>query len=417
MSTNLYRRLWFEGLESRRVLAAGVTLVDGVLTVEGTNRSDAIVVTVSGEFGDTLSVFFNRSVHSFQLSQVSELQIHAGGGNDKVWIADNVELLATVFAGNGNDWLKGGGGRNEFFGGKGNDHLVGSEGDDLLVGEEGNDRVWGLGGQDHLEGNAGNDHLDGGDGDDLMFGDAGQDKLKGGAGSDEMWGGFGHDHLSGGDDNDVVHGEAGKDHLHGGLGDDQLFGEDGKDHIDGNEGNDWLDGGGDKDKLWGGLGDDNIKGGAGNDHLNGGEGNNLLDGDEGNDKLIGGTEFDFDAPPPPPPEPEVVEYITYMQSEGGMQAQLVYTNSPLGDGHEEVLHVHVNNGYPLGQLLVTIGGVDLGYVNCDENGTAYLCYSTVCNDPGEQALPEGFGFVDGASVNVGPELHGFLNLSEVSDPL
>ncbi len=33
--------------------------------------------------------------------------------------------------------------------------------------------------------------------------------------------------------------------------------------------------------------------------------------------------------------------------------------------------------------------------------------------PGEHTLPEGFSFVDGSAVSVGPELHGNLNLSEV----
>ncbi len=409
MSTHLlHRRLWFEGLEARRVLAAGVWLSEGVLHVEGSHKSDKIFVSVAGEQGDKLFVQFNKSSHLFNLAEVSELQINAGNGNDKVYLASNVELLAIVYGGKGNDWLKGGGGRNEFFGEQGNDHLVGGAGDDVLVGGAGNDKLWGLGGQDQLEGGAGNDHLDGGEGDDLLIGDGGHDKVKGGAGHDEIWGGAGHDQLSGGDGDDVIHGEQGKDHLHGGLGDDTLFGEYGNDHVHGNEGNDWLDGGNDQDKLWGGDGDDSIKGGAGHDHLNGGEGNNLLDGDEGKNKLKNGTEVDLDQPPLPPEPPELVEYITYIQSEGGVQAQLVYTN----DGSEEVLVVYINNAYHYSELTVIIGGHELGTVTL-EDGTGYACFSTVCNDPHERALPGEFEFVHGASVHIGPELHGNLNLTEV----
>lgn len=407
MSTNLLRRpLWFEGLEARRVLAAGVWLSEGVLHIEGSHKSDVVLVSVVG--GDKLGVLLNKSVHLFDLDQVTELNINAGAGNDKVVLANNVELLAIVYGGKGNDWLKGGGGRNEFFGEQGNDHLVGSAGDDVLVGGAGNDKLWGLGGQDQLEGGAGHDQLDGGEGDDLLIGDAGHDKIRGGAGLDEIWGGTGNDHLSGGEGNDILHGENGKDKLCGGLGDDQLFGEGGNDHLQGNEGNDWLDGGDGKDHLLGGHGDDSIKGGAGNDHLDGGSGNNLLDGDGGRNKLKNGTQVDLDQPPLPPDPPEVVEYITYIQSEGGVQAQLVYTN----DGNEELLVVYINNASHYSELSVTIGGFDLGLVQIND-GTGYAVFSTLANDPEERSLPGSFQFVDGAAVQIGPELHGNLNLTEV----
>jgi Ca2+-binding RTX toxin-like protein len=410
MSTNLMRRkLFFEGLESRRVLAAGVVLSEGVLTVEGTRHNDWVFVsTVTDELGTHVSVQLNKTTHQFNLGGVtSHLEINTLGGNDRVFIGDDVSLLAIVFGGSGNDWLKGGGGRNEMFGGRGNDHILGGAGDDVLVGEHGNDKLFGLGGQDQLEGNDGNDHLSGGDGDDLLIGDAGHDKVRGGAGDDEIWGGTGHDQLAGEDGNDVLHGEDGKDHLAGGLGDDELFGEGGKDHVHGGDGNDWLDGGGDKDKLWGGLGDDSIKGGAGNDQLNGNEGNNLLDGDEGKDKLINGTEVDLDAPPPPP-EPTWVEYTTYMQSEGGCFASLVYTF----DGLEERLAVEVGSSFLFASLDIVIGGVLLGTVNVDEAGCGQVVFTSSPDEDGEAGFPAGFDLVDGAAVDVGPQLHGTLNLSQ-----
>ena len=151
-----------------------------------------------------------------------------------------------------------------------------------------------------------------------------------------------------------------------------MFGEEGKDHVYGNEGNDWLDGGGDNDKLWGGQGDDSIKGGAGNDHLNGGEGVNLLDGDEGWNKLWNGTEFDFERSPPPP-EYEWVEYSTFIQSEGGCFASLVYTS----DGTEERLVVDVGSSFLFASLDLVIDGVEWGTVTIDENGSGQLVFSTV----------------------------------------
>jgi Ca2+-binding RTX toxin-like protein len=416
MSTNPARRvLWFEGLESRRVLAAGVSLAEGVLTIEGTHKNDRIVVSVVGELGDQLSVVLNKSQHLFSLADVSELNINALGGNDRVVIADSVTLLAIVDGGNGNDWLKGGGGRNEMFGGAGNDHLAGGEGDDVLVGGAGQDKLLGFGGQDQLEGGAGNDALNGGEGDDLLIGDAGHDRIAGGLGNDEIWGGTGHDLINAGDGDDLVHGEAGNDIVHAGAGNDTVFGEAGHDLLYGGDGDDWLDGGYGKDKMLGGQGNDSLKGGLGNDHLDGGAGDNLLDGDEGKNKLKNGVESDLDQPQQPDP-PEVVEYITYLQSEGGSSTQLVYTNTPLGDAFEEVLVVHVNDAHAYSSLEVWIdyNGVAtlLGEVVV-VNGSGVATFSTVPDQSHENAFPAGFNLLDGAAVSVGPELHGFLNLSQV----
>jgi Ca2+-binding RTX toxin-like protein len=414
MSKNLARRvLWFEGLESRRVLAAGVTLSGGIVTVEGTAKSDRIVVSLAGELSDQLSVVLNKTQHLFSLADVTELNINAGAGNDHVRIADDVTLLAIVHGGAGNDHLKGGGGRNEMFGDAGNDILIGGAGDDVLVGGLGNDKLLGLAGQDHLEGGAGNDVLNGGEGDDLLFGDEGNDKLVGGLGNDEIWGGAGHDTIRAGDGDDLVYGGAGHDTIHAGAGDDTVYGEDGHDRIFGGDGNDWLDGGNGNDLLHGGLGDDSLKGGAGNDILNGGQGNNLLDGDEGINKLKNGVETDLDNPQPPD-QPEVVEYITYIQSEGGVQAQLVYTSTPAGDGNEEVLVVHLNNAAHYASLSIEIGGVVIGTVAIDPtSGGGVVTFSTVPDQSHEHAFPHGFALVDGASVHIGPELHGFLNLTQV----
>ncbi len=414
MSNSLARRvLWFEGLESRRVLAAGVTFTGGIVTVEGTAKHDRIVVSLAGELSDQLSVVFNKTQHLFSLADVTELNINAGAGNDHVVIADTVTLLAIVYGGQGNDHLKGGGGRNEMFGEGGNDHLVGNAGDDVLVGGLGNDRLLGLAGQDQLEGNAGNDVLAGGEGDDLLIGDAGNDKIAGGLGNDEIWGGAGHDAIHAGDGDDLVHGEGGNDTIHAGFGDDTVYGEDGHDNVFGGDGNDWLDGGNGKDNLHGGFGDDSLKGGAGNDNLNGGQGNNLLDGDEGRNNLKNGTETDLDQPQPPD-QPEVVEYVTYIQSEGGVQAQLVYTSTPLGDGNEEVLVVCINNAGHYSSLSIEIGGVVIGTVAIDPNsGAGVVTFSTIADQSHEHPFPTGFNLVDGAAVNIGPELHGFLNLTQV----
>ena len=387
MSANLMRRkLLFEGLESRRVLAAGVVLSEGVLTVEGSNKNDWVFVSLSGELGDVLTVQFNKTTHEFSLAEVSELHIHGNNGNDRLWVSDDVKVNAFLDGGKGNDWIWSGGGNDHVVGGAGNDRLHGGSGDDVVEDAAGNNR---------LSGGAGNDQLHGG---------SGHDKLFGGEGDDLLWGGSKKDHLHGDAGNDQLFGEGDKDHLLGGDGDDQLFGGDGKDHVYGNAGNDWLEGGADHDKLWGGAGDDSLKGNAGNDHLNGGDGVNLLDGDEGRNHLTGGTEYDFENPPPPP-EPTWVEYTTYIQSEGGCFTSLVYTY----DGSVERLTVEVGSSLLFSSLDLVIGGVLWGTVNVVD-GSGQLVFST---SPGDGELGFVGALVEGAAVDVGPELHGFLNLSQV----
>jgi Ca2+-binding RTX toxin-like protein len=288
VSRRFCRKLRLEGLESRRVLAAGVaTLSDGVLSIEGTHKNDKIVVSLAGEDLTQLCVKINKSTTLFSAADVNSLVINAGNGNDRVIVAQNVLIPAQIFGGKGNDWLTGGGGNDVIYGG------------------------------------AGNDKLDGGAGNDQLFGEAGHDHLKGGEGDDELWGGAGHDRLDGGAGNDLLYGEAGHDILRGGDGDDQLFGGAGHDLLYGDAGNDWLDGGDGHDKLRGGHGDDSLKGGAGNDHLDGGTGVNLLDGGAGKNKLKNGTVADLDQPPPPP-QNDGPEYITFFSAEGGSHAQLVY---------------------------------------------------------------------------------------------
>lgn len=393
MSASVLRRIpCFEGLESRRVLANSVTTLSaGLLSIEGTSKNDKIVVAVAGEFGDQLSVQVNKTVTFFALADVSEIQIDAGAGNDKVSLGADVLVGAHLDGGKGNDWLQGGGGSDVLLGGQGNDHLSGGGGDDVLVGDAGNDRLWGGAGNDELEGSAGHDKLSGDEGDDVLSGGAGHDRIHGGDGDDEAWGGNGHDLL------------------YGGAGDDELFGEEGHDLIYGQDGNDWLEGGSGKDKLVGGLGDDSLKGGAGNDHLDGGEGVNLLDGDEGRNKLKNGTETDLDQPPPPP---DVPEYLTTLQSEGTSSGQIIYQNSPLGDGFEQTLEIDVQGGVEGDMLAVVIDGRVLGILTVDATGQAHAKFSTVPDQAGERAFALNFTLVDGAEVSIGPELSGMLNLSQ-----
>jgi Ca2+-binding RTX toxin-like protein len=406
MSARHLRRVpRLEHLERRQVLANwGVSVVEGVLTIEGTNQNDRIVVAVADELG-TLSVQFNTQAAQLfnpldadPTKAFSSIAINGNGGNDRITVGAGVLLDATIDGGSGNDWIWGGGGNDTINAGWGNDHVYGGPGNDVINGEAGNDKLWG------------------GAGDDQMIGENGHDWLHGGAGDDEGTGGNGFDHLHGDDGNDVLHGDAGKDHVHGGLGDDELYGEGDNDLIYGEDGNDWIHGGDNKDKLWGGLGDDMIKGGWGNDHLNGGWGVNLLDGDEGVNKLWNGTETELDdTPPEDPVDPDVPEEPqqdpTYLTTVGS--TTLVYQKV---GGVDHTLDITGTGFVPGQDVVVLISGTALALLVADPNGAVHIKFSSVLDQPDEQGFdqfnPDTCLF-DGTDVFVN-DLSGVLNMSQAS---
>jgi Ca2+-binding RTX toxin-like protein len=378
-----------EQLESRQVLANwGVSVVDGVLTIEGTNKNDRIVVAVADELGN-LSVQFNTKpaeifnpLDADPTKAFTSIVINGYGGNDRITVGAGVLLNATIDGGTGNDWIWGGGGADVIHAGKGNDHVYGCGGDDQLFADAGNDKMWGGAGNDVMEGDIGHDWLRGNDGDDDLLGGDGHDHLHGGAGADEAWGGTGFDHL------------------HGEDGDDFLYGEDGHDLVYGELGNDLLDGGSGKDKLWGGAGDDRIKGGWGNDHLNGGDGNDLLDGDEGTDHEWNGASVDLD----------LVELAALLSSPSGAYgtAQFGY-EAEAGDTAELVLEIEVH-GAPAGVHEVYIDGVLVGSITVDALGDGTLKFSSNTDDDGdgevELLLPAGLNLQVGSTVLIGTDITG-----------
>jgi Ca2+-binding RTX toxin-like protein len=124
---------------------------------------------------------------------------------------------------------------------------------------------------------AGNDTIRGGGGDDLLYGQQGNDQQYGDAGNDLMDAGLGDDTLFGGDGNDVLGGAAGDDWFDGGNGDDYIlgdadsdtiYGSEGNDALRGQPGNDVIDGGTGNDRIWGDKGTNTVTGGAGADSFN-----------------------------------------------------------------------------------------------------------------------------------------------------
>ncbi|WP_149752902.1 calcium-binding protein [Rubripirellula obstinata] len=256
------RRLRGESLENRRVMAAAINLSsDGVLDISG--DADANRVWVAQVSDQRLRVSIDGRHNDFDVAEVNLLRVQAGGGDDVVRIARNVDLPAQVFGGAGDDVLQAGSGPSWVQGGDGNDRLQGGAGVNILFGGAGHDRIFGGPANDYLIGGAGNDQLNGGAGDDWIFGDGtnslptdvtdplayarqyghtnrGDDVINGGAGNDVVHGGRGNDHIRGGAGNDILFGGKGNDRIQGNLGDDLLIGGEGKDALNGGRGADTL---------------------------------------------------------------------------------------------------------------------------------------------------------------------------------
>jgi Ca2+-binding RTX toxin-like protein len=221
-----------EQLEARQLLAA--TLVNGVLTVVGSDGSDSISVSLVSGNANQVQVDINGTVNTFNLSAINRIVMHGCLGDDHLFVDNsfgNFPLGVFMKGGAGDDLLEG----SEFI-----DQLLGGVGDDLLKGFRGGDFLFGQEGLDELVGAEGIDKLLGGSLDDLLEGGLGNDILKGGLGDD------------------LLHGDDGLDFIFGGAGLDRLFGDLGDDFLFGGLGDDDLDGGAGLDELVGGLGNDDF---------------------------------------------------------------------------------------------------------------------------------------------------------------
>ena len=311
-----------EQLESRRLLAATVSLDRGILTIVGDAASDHIEVLYDSPARQQLLVTVNgANAGGYPAAGVGRVSIDGGAGDDV--ITTDFRGRSILRGGPGDDSINGGGGDDQLFGDAGNDTILGNRGRDVIYGGDGNDVLSGGTGPDVLIGEGGDDSVVGSAGDDRLFGDgildtdsasaaAGNDTLAGSEGRDTLYGGLGADLISGGPGTqDLVNysdrsadlfvtvgaaGESGArgerdtvtvdtEKVNGGAGNDVLQGSGGRNVLYGGPGNDVLIGEGGADSLFGAEGNDSLAGGSGSDLLDGGVGTNDLEGGDGNDTL------------------------------------------------------------------------------------------------------------------------------------
>jgi hypothetical protein len=156
------------------MLSAAVS--HGVLVVEGTPRSDTIVISRGTRGNYTVRV--NDAVTSFSKKSFSKIRISAGRRDDLVTIGSDampIAIRASVSGGDGSDTI---------VGGAGDDSLDGGAGADQITGAAGNDTINGDNGADDLHGGDGGDSICGGRGDDQLHDDGGYDTVFGNAGKD-----------------------------------------------------------------------------------------------------------------------------------------------------------------------------------------------------------------------------------------
>ena len=270
------RRLFFEGLEERRVLDASALLsLSGTVSIEGTEDADRIVGFVrDGE----LCFEINGAEVCYDNNNVSNIRISGLGGDDHIELRPSVAQRALLLGGDGGDTLIAGSGATSALGGAGADTIHGSPSADRLRGGADNDIIDGSGGNDIMRGDQGSDYLEGGDGNDLMYGGDSTDVMFGGAGNDTMFG------------------EGGDDYLVGGSGNDFMDGGDGNDWLWGDATNSYPEGYTDPvqytlDFVNANRGHDVMYGGQGTDIMLGGNGNDFARGDDGDDAIVGGESW------------------------------------------------------------------------------------------------------------------------------
>jgi Ca2+-binding RTX toxin-like protein len=198
---------------------------DRIRLVKSATKPNFIDVTVeaySNQVGGTMIRSFN---YELNLSIEGEflIRIDAGPGDDRIEVDEAITSKVTIYGGQGDDTIYGGGGQDKIYGGDDDDTIFGRGGNDSLNGGRGDDTVDGGAGRDFISGYTGADILSGGPGDDILFGDQDDDTLNGGGGKDYLSGGPGNDTLKGGADVDQLSGEQGNDSLNGEAGADEIW--------------------------------------------------------------------------------------------------------------------------------------------------------------------------------------------------
>jgi len=161
---------------------AGAAVVNGVLTISGTNSGDRITVDFTALDSVVVDLGGDNGTRRFESSSVhsASVDLHAGDDDFRTLTGGSLaDVPMTVTTGAGNDAA---------LAGAGNDVLDGDTGEDFLLGGAGTDLVIGGTGADFVNGGVGTDVEVLGNGDDTAAWNPGEgnDTIDGGHGRDTL---------------------------------------------------------------------------------------------------------------------------------------------------------------------------------------------------------------------------------------
>lgn len=111
-----------ELLENRRLLSGSVVLsASGVLSVNGSRKSDKISITVDRKHASKIDVSVNGRTTVVKTAKVVSIHVDGGAGNDNITEDAQITVPSTLMGGEGNDTIVAGGGNDVVDGGNGVD--------------------------------------------------------------------------------------------------------------------------------------------------------------------------------------------------------------------------------------------------------------------------------------------------------
>ncbi|WP_404308014.1 hypothetical protein [Neorhodopirellula lusitana] len=122
---------------------------DGQLQIVGSGQGDIVLAKMWRSTVNVYTVFPNADSQwsldqtSFDASDVSEIHVNLGGGNDFASISLDSNTSVIVEGNDGDDYIRGGKSNDILLGGAGNDILFGQAGRDVLIGGLGSDVLFG----------------------------------------------------------------------------------------------------------------------------------------------------------------------------------------------------------------------------------------------------------------------------------
>ena len=131
--------------------ADGLRITVSTLAADGTTDATELVLTPTGSAWDGgatqtqgSTTVTTEPVHvDGGASALGRLVVYGQAGNDAITVGNDIKQDVWIWAGAGNDSVRGGGGNDVLIGGAGDDLLAGGDGRDLLVGGLGADKLVG----------------------------------------------------------------------------------------------------------------------------------------------------------------------------------------------------------------------------------------------------------------------------------